>query len=208
MIPATASTRRSDSNKKQSEEGTHSLTSTNELTTLLADLTDYQYRQAYVEAHAKDTIAFQLRRMRLAEDWEQKDVASRMGNPKLQPMISRYENPDYGRYSITTLLELAKVFDVALVVRFARFSELARWDLHKTNATLQPASYAEDIELRAMATEDWMWRSELRTDDTPVNGACISASTGKATITMVGNSPGFDESKWFEVSTQTHKEAA
>lgn len=164
MTRETASPRRSESNKRQNEESIQSLTSTLELTTLLADLSDYEYRQAYVEGHAKDTIAFQLRRMRLAKEWEQRDVAAKMGNPKLQPMISRYENPDYGRYSITTLLELAKAFDVALVVRFAKFSELARWDLHKTNATLQPANYADDVELQGMATETWMWRREGRTD--------------------------------------------
>ena len=140
------------------------MSSTHELTTLLSDLTDYQYRQAYVEGHAKDTVAFQLRRMRLEREWEQKDVAAKMGNQKLQPMISRYENPDYGRYSITTLLELARVFDVALVVRFTKFSELVRWDLHKTSATLQPANYDEDVELHGMAAETWMWRRETRTD--------------------------------------------
>lgn len=145
------------------------MTSTTELTTLLSDLADYTYRQSYVEAHAKDTVAFQLRRMRLAQGWEQRDVAERMGNRKLQPMISRYENPDYGRYSITTLLELAKAFDVALVVRFVKFSELVRWDIHKTNATLQPASYSQDTELMAMSTETWMWRSEGRTNVMPVS---------------------------------------
>jgi len=103
--------------------------------------------------------------MRLAEGWEQKDVAAKMGNPKLQPMISRYENPDYGRYSITTLLELAKVFDVALIVRFAKYSELVRWDIHKTSATLQPSNYANDAELQFMATETWMWRQESRTQE-------------------------------------------
>ena len=130
---------------------------------LISELRDPEYRHTYVEAHTKDTIAFQLRRMRLANEWEQKDVATKLGNPKLQPMISRYENPDYGRYSVTSLLELAKVFDVALVVRFAKFGELVRWDLHKTADSLRPVSYANDLELAAMSTETWMWRSEERT---------------------------------------------
>ena len=90
-------------------------------------------------------------------------MAAKLGNAKLQPMISRYENPDYGKYSVTTLLELARVFDVALVVRFAKFSELVRWDLHKTSATLQPASFASDVELLGMGTETWMWRQVSRT---------------------------------------------
>ena len=139
------------------------MTTQNKLTTLLSELKDRGYREAYVEAHAKDTVAFQLRQMRIAENWEQKDVAARLGNSKLQPMISRYENPDYGKYSVTTLLELARVFDVALVVRFVKFSELLRWDLHKTSETLQPASYSRDAELSSMGSETWMWRQEART---------------------------------------------
>ncbi len=59
-------------------------------------------------------------------------------------MISRYENPDYGRYLISTLLDLAAAFDVALVVHFAPFSELVEWDLKATSKTLCPAPYAKD----------------------------------------------------------------
>ena len=111
---------------------------------LVAELADPEYRHAFVEGHAKDTIAFQLKQLRKAKEWDQRDVARELGNEKLQPMISRYENPDYGRYSISTLLELAKVFDVALVVRFAPFSELVEWDLTSTPATLLPTSYTDD----------------------------------------------------------------
>src|SRR5690348_10904322 len=126
MIPKAALKPLSDAKEKSSVDCTKSLTTKDELENLLSELNDVNYRRAYVEAHAKDTIAFQLRRMRLANEWEQKDVAAELGNSKLQPMISRYENPDYGRYSVTTLLDLATAFDVALVVRFVKFSELLR----------------------------------------------------------------------------------
>jgi transcriptional regulator with XRE-family HTH domain len=120
---------------------------------LLNELKDQVYRRAFVEGHAKDTIAFQLRMLRKARDWEQRDVAERLGNARLQPMISRYENPDYGRYSITTLLELAGAFDVALIVRFAPFSELVEWDWIANEATLCPARFDKDDRLAKMAAE-------------------------------------------------------
>lgn len=44
-----------------------------------------------------------------------------------QGTISRLENPDYGKYTLTTLKRLAAAFDVALVVRFAPFGELLTW---------------------------------------------------------------------------------
>lgn len=118
---------------------------------LLHDLENREYRQGFVEAHAKDTVAFQLRAPRQGAGWEQRDVARKLGNEKLQPMISRYENPDYGRYSIATLLELAKVFDVALVVRFAPFSELAEWDLNSKPESVCPPSYLKDTRLKELA---------------------------------------------------------
>jgi transcriptional regulator with XRE-family HTH domain len=120
---------------------------------LLEELKDAEYRRGLVEGHAKDTIAFQLRVLRKAQGWEQRDVAERLGNPNLQPMISRYENPDYGRYSISTLLELASVFDVALIVRFAPFSELIEWDWTSNAATLCPASFGNDGKLTRLATQ-------------------------------------------------------
>lgn len=120
---------------------------------LLQALKDLEYRRGFVEAHAKDTIAFQLRQLRKAEGWEQRDVAERLGNPSLQPMISRYENPDYGRYSISTLLELASVFDVALVVRFAPYSELLEWDWSSNANTLCPASFEKDKRIVKIGVE-------------------------------------------------------
>ena len=133
-----------------------------ELSRLLTEIEDKEYRRGLVEGHAKDTIAFQLKQLRKALNWEQRDVAKELGNPKLQPMISRYENPDYGKYSITTLLELAAVFDVALVVRFAPFSELVEWDLSSSPKTLCPSPYAKDEGLAHLAA--YAGREESRSD--------------------------------------------
>jgi transcriptional regulator with XRE-family HTH domain len=123
---------------------------TNPKIELLDELNNREYREAFVEAHAKDTVAFQIRNLRKANNWEQRDLAEKLGNAKLQPMVSRYENPDYGRYSITTLLELAKAFDVALVVRFAPYSELVEWDWQTNSSTLAPRPYAKDKQLSAL----------------------------------------------------------
>ena len=72
------------------------------------ELKDPDKRRALLEARTMDTIASQLRTLRMAREWEQADVAEKLGNRRLQPMVSRYENPDYGRYSVRTLLELAE----------------------------------------------------------------------------------------------------
>jgi transcriptional regulator with XRE-family HTH domain len=113
---------------------------------LVTQLADANYRKAFVEAHAKDSIAFQLRMMRKAKDWDQQKLAKHaFGDPKLQSMVSRYENPDYGKYSLSTLLELAAAFDVALVIHFAPFSELLSWDETPVERKIIPASFQEEL---------------------------------------------------------------
>jgi transcriptional regulator with XRE-family HTH domain len=144
---------------------------------LVQELKDKHYRQAFVEAHAKDTVAFQLRRMREAEGWTQGELAKKaFGDPKLQSMVSRFENPDYGKYSVSTLLNLANVFDVGLVVRFAPISELVDWDLNKTGPTLEPPPFAEDKALQKTET----CTVPLLEDRPPVNVAILIMNAPQA----------------------------
>ena len=110
---------------------------------IIQQLQDSAYRRAFVEGHAQDGIAFQLRSMRKARRWEQSELAQRLGKP--QPMVSRYENPDYGKYSVSTLLELAAAFDVGLVVRFSPFSELIEWDEGLSTVALNPKSFTDEL---------------------------------------------------------------
>lgn len=44
-----------------------------------------------------------------------------------QNVISRLENPYYGKQTITTLKRMATVYDVALIVRFVPFSQLINY---------------------------------------------------------------------------------
>src|SRR5271170_4763921 len=130
------------------ENGSASRSSTSSRKTLVNELKDPAYRHAFIDAHATDTIAFQLKRMREAKGWTQGQLAvEAFGDAKLQSMVSRLENPDYGKYSVSTLVNLAKVFDVGLVVRFAPFSEVVEWDLNKSGSTLEPPPFAQDIAL-------------------------------------------------------------
>ena len=89
---------------------------------LTNNLGNKAYRDAFVESHIRAGLSFQIRAMRDARGWTQKTLAER-ANTK-QEAISRLENPDYGRFTLETLKRLASAFDVALVVRFAPFSEL------------------------------------------------------------------------------------
>src|SRR5215204_4920633 len=89
---------------------------------IAASLQDKEYRDAFVAEHIDSGLAFQIRATRESRGWSQQELAQRAG--MAQETISRLENPDYGKYTLTTLKRLAATFDMALVVRFAPFSEL------------------------------------------------------------------------------------
>ncbi len=61
-------------------------------------------------------IATQIRVIRQQRGWSQIDLAKKLRTS--QAVISRMEDPSYGRLSLRTLVELAKVFDTGLQVRF------------------------------------------------------------------------------------------
>ena len=95
-------------------------------------------RQAFVRSRINMTISLQVRVMRECAGWSQAELARRCGTS--QNAISRIESPGYGHYSVTTLKKIAAVFDVALVVRFAPFSELVDWAINmNTESILVPS---------------------------------------------------------------------
>lgn len=109
---------------------------------LIKQLKDKEYRDAFVSEHIDTGIPFQIRALRKQRKWKQKDLADHAG--KQQEQISRLENPNYASFTLTTLKELASVFDVGLIVRFAPISELVIWELVLTSESLEVASFDQD----------------------------------------------------------------
>jgi len=105
-------------------------------------LASKEYREALAVEHVNTTLAIQIRKMREYYQWSQSDLASLLG--KHQETISQWENPDYGRHSITTLKALAATFDVALLVKFIPFSELVKDMVSLSETRLSPPSFSEE----------------------------------------------------------------
>lgn len=132
-------------------------TLTNKQWAFLNDLDDEEYRQTFNEDLLGAYLALQIRTLREANGWTQKDFES-IANKK-QPTISQWEDPNYGKYSLTTLKHLAKAFDVGLLVRFVSFSELANWVVDVDADRLRPASYKEEASQLSFSDidgEDWV----------------------------------------------------
>lgn len=105
-------------------------------------LRDKEYRELYVSEHIDTGVAFQLRAMRDAREWSQRDLGERAN--MAQETISKFENPDYGRLTLTSLKRLASAFDVAVIVRFAPFSQLLDYETHLSPRDLAVPSFDDD----------------------------------------------------------------
>lgn len=115
----------------------------NEQKELLDYLSDPAVRHLYIDSHIRRLIATQLRSMRESRGWSQDDVGKE-ANMK-QNAITRLENPKYNSMTLSTLKRLAKAFDVALIVRFAPFSEFTSWITQINESRLSPLSFEEEL---------------------------------------------------------------
>lgn len=106
------------------------------------DLAKKAFRQEFVEENVKTGIAFQIRSLRERVKWSQAELGRRMGRP--QNVISRLENPDYGKFTIRTLLDLASAFDIALLIRFVSFGRLIEELKDVSPAALAVPRYDEE----------------------------------------------------------------
>jgi transcriptional regulator with XRE-family HTH domain len=92
---------------------------------LVRELSDDEFRHEYMMDQVRLYIAFQIRALREQRRWNQGDLAKAAN--KTQSVISRLEDPDYGKLSLQSCLEIAAAYDVPLLVQFVEWDDwLAR----------------------------------------------------------------------------------
>ena len=107
---------------------------------ILSKLLSKKYRDAYVAESVRTGIAYQIRAMRDQRDhMSQTALGAILGKP--QSVVSRLEDPDYGKHTVQTLLEVAAAFDVALLVRFVTHENMLRITSDASPEALEVASF-------------------------------------------------------------------
>ncbi len=115
----------------------------NTISKLGEKLRDPEYRKAFVASQVNIGIPFQIRAMlKNRPGWTQETVAQRA--QMLQPRISGLMTPGKTRPNIETLRRIAEAFDCGLIVRFAPFSELARWSEEFDPESFSVPNFDED----------------------------------------------------------------
>lgn len=114
---------------------------------IVSSLMDKEYRDEFVSEEVNEILPAQIRALRENTPLTQKELAKKLGTT--QTVVSQLENPNYGRYSLSTLKRLASVFDVGLIVRFVPFSELIDRAVNLDSADLIVPRFSDDKRLHS-----------------------------------------------------------
>lgn len=112
------------------------------LRSMWSKFSNREYRETFVDAHVASTVAAQVQTMRVDRGLTQAELAEMTGMK--QSRISIIENPNNRGLSISTLQRFAAAFDVALVVRFVPYSDLARWSSNDDSSKFSVSGFHDD----------------------------------------------------------------
>lgn len=144
---------------------------------IIKSLEDKEFRDLFVVERVGQRAALQIRAMRKQRGWTQHELAQRIGT--VQEVISKLEDPDYGKFTISTLLRLQSAFDCGLAVEFFPISTIVDWSLGNTYADIAVPAYADDARL---------WRSaavslNMAIDALPTSGSKTGLAFGSVAAT-------------------------
>jgi transcriptional regulator with XRE-family HTH domain len=106
---------------------------------------DKQYRDLFVAEHIFSRLPLKVRSLRKTREMTQQALADEAGVKK--EWISQVENPNYGRFTLKTLLKIAAALDVALYVDFVPYSTVVNDALRLSMDSFHVPSAKADLGL-------------------------------------------------------------
>jgi transcriptional regulator with XRE-family HTH domain len=116
----------------------------------LRELQDNDRRNGFVVDHLRTRIALLIRTLREQRGWSQAELGRRLDKP--QSVVSRLEDPDYGKVTLKTLFEVAVAFDLPLYIDMPDWDEWFRLMSDMSSRNLRRDSF-DAINLVAIANQ-------------------------------------------------------
>jgi transcriptional regulator with XRE-family HTH domain len=110
---------------------------------LIREFRDKEYRDSFVAEHIYGRLALKIRALREARGLSQKELGDKIG--VAQTWVSKLEDPNYGKLTLSTLLRLASAFDVGIEVDFAPFRKVLDDALALTTHSWRVPSFDEEF---------------------------------------------------------------
>ena len=116
----------------------------------LRELEDDDFRNGFVADHLRTRLALLIRTLREQRGWSQAELGHRLGKP--QSVVSRLEDPDYGKVTLKTLFEVAMAFELPLYIDMPNWDEWFRLMSDMSNRNLQRQGFDSN---RLVALANW-----------------------------------------------------
>ena len=107
---------------------------------LVPKLADEAYRNSYVVHQTRQFLARQVRALR--GDKTQNEFGELLDKP--QSVVSRLEDPNYGKWALQTLFDVAAKTNRAVIVRIVDYPTFLRFTSDMTDAAARPEAYEQD----------------------------------------------------------------
>lgn len=135
---------------------------------VLGKLKNKRYRDAFVREKVRTGIPNQVFILRKQAGKTQGELAKLAKTT--QTVISRVEDPNYGKLTLSSLVKLANGLDIGLLVKFVPFSKL----LDEVEDVSAPALAADNFDVELDALEDWA-------ESEPAADAAVGSISNKLT---------------------------
>jgi len=102
-----------------------------------------EFRDSFIAEHVGTKLAMQIRKLREDRCWSQADLAERAGMK--QSRISDLEDPNYAKYTMSTIRRLAAAFDVAFDFHFESYGHSLEIAARVDDSKLSVCSFDSDL---------------------------------------------------------------
>lgn len=148
----------------------------------LRDIHDKEYAHEYMDDFLNTFIATQIKVLREQNEWTQERLAEEAG--MFQERISVLENVNNSAWSLKTLKQLARAFDVRLHVSFENFTtELEQFD----NFTLESIVGKKSLERMRREQDISLAEKRLAAAETVSTATTVMPGTGQ--LNLIGYAP-------------------